>query len=174
MLQQCLWIFGLVIYKNAVVFLNQVYFSWMRYAQWRKSTGWHKNTVITKNRITSKIAFRLTQNSSYIRSSLCSRHLQSFKSLLKNSLFHWRSKNVLHMSSPALQAHLDPTGKVLDDPPTFLPWDRSYCYCDCCLQVRDSLRVVAIHTVQKVSPQIKSGGLSPVNAATTAGHTCGW
>jgi len=46
-------------------------------------TGWHKKTVITKNRITSKILFRLTQNFSYIRSSLCSRHLQSFKSVLQ-------------------------------------------------------------------------------------------
>ena len=62
-------------------------------------------TVITKNRITSTVAFRLTQNFSYIRSSLCSRHLQSFKSVLQK-LFHWRSKNVLQMSSPALQAHL--------------------------------------------------------------------
>jgi len=35
----------------------------------------------------------------------------------KNALFHWRSKNVLQMSSPALQAHLDPAGKVLDDTP---------------------------------------------------------
>ena len=42
-----------------------------------------KKTVITKNQITSKILFRLTQNSSYIRSSLCSRHLQSFKSVLQ-------------------------------------------------------------------------------------------
>ena len=47
------------------------------------NTGWHKKTVITKNRITSKILFRLTQNFSYISSSLCSRHLQSFKSVLQ-------------------------------------------------------------------------------------------
>ena len=46
-------------------------------------TGWNKKTVITINRITSKILFRLTQNVSYIRSSLCSRHLQSFKSVLQ-------------------------------------------------------------------------------------------
>jgi len=46
-------------------------------------TGWHKKTVITKNRIISKILFRLTQNVNYIRSSLCSRHLQSFKSVLQ-------------------------------------------------------------------------------------------
>ena len=43
------------------------------------------------------------------------------------------------MSFPALQAHLDPAGKVLDDPPAFLFWDRSFCCCDygkrrkCCL-----------------------------------------
>ena len=36
-----------------------------------------------QNRITSKILFRLTQNFSYIRSSLCSRHHQSFKSDLQ-------------------------------------------------------------------------------------------
>jgi len=59
------------------------------------------------------------------------------------------------MSSSALQAHLDPAGEVLDDPPAFLPWDRSYCCCDCCLQVRDSLGVVAIHPVLIVSPHIK-------------------
>ena len=42
-----------------------------------------KKTVITKNRITSKILFRLTQNFSYFRSSLCSRYRQSFKSVLQ-------------------------------------------------------------------------------------------
>jgi len=46
-------------------------------------TGWHKKTVITKNQITSKLLFRLTQNFRYIRSSLCSRHRQSFKSVLQ-------------------------------------------------------------------------------------------
>ena len=55
------------------------------------------------------------------------------------------------MSSTAPQAHLDPAGEALDDPPAFLPWDRSYC----CLQVRDNLGVVAIHPVLKVSPHIK-------------------
>ena len=54
------------------------------------------------------------------------------------------------MSSPALQPHLDTVGKVLDDPPAFLPWDRSYC----CFQVRYSQEVVAIHTVLKLSPHI--------------------
>jgi len=73
----------------------------------------------------------------------------------KNSLFHWRSKDVLQMSSPALQTYLDVAGKVLNDPPTLLPWDHSYWCSDCCLQVRDSLGVVAIHPVLMVSPHIK-------------------
>ena len=111
--------------------------------------------VITKNRITSKILLRLTQNFSYNRSSLCSRHLQSFKSVLQKLFVLLALKNVLQMSSPVLQAHLDPVGSVLDDPHAFLPWDRSYCCCDCCLQVRDSLGIVAIHPVLKVSTQIK-------------------
>ena len=50
-------------------------------------------------------------------------------------------------------------GKILDDPPAFLPWDRSYCCCDCYLQVRDSLGVVAIHPVLEVSPHIKIWGI---------------
>jgi len=62
------------------------------------------------------------------------------------------------MSSPALQAHLDPGGIVLDYPPAFLPWDRSYCCCDCCLQIRDSLEVVAMHPVLKASPHTKISG----------------
>jgi len=56
-----------------------------------KVQGDTKKTVITKNRITSKSLFRLTQNFSYIRSSLCSRHLQSFKSVLQK-LFVCRPK----------------------------------------------------------------------------------
>ena len=34
----------------------------------------------------------------------------------KNSLFYGAFQNVLQISSPALQAHFDPVGKVLDDP----------------------------------------------------------
>jgi len=68
------------------------------------------------------------------------------------------------MSSPALLTHSDPAGKVLDDPLAFLPWDRSYCCCDCCLQVRDSLGVVAINPVLKYPTDKNLGGSSPVNA----------
>ena len=128
-----------------------------------------KKTVINKNRITSKILFRLTQSFSYIRSSLCSRHLQSFRPVLQKIFVSLVVKNVLQMSSPALQAHLDPAGKVLDDPPAFLSWHRPYCCCDCCLQVKDSLGVVAIHPVLKVSSHKNLGGTSPVNAASRVG-----
>jgi len=72
------------------------------------------------------------------------------------------------MSSPALQAHLDPVNKVFDDPPAFLPWDCSYCCCDCCLRVRDTLGVVAIHPVLKV-PHIKIWGFK----SDECGDHCG-
>ena len=109
-----------------------------------------KKTVITKNRITSKILFRLTKNFSYIRSSLCSRHLQSFKSVLQKLFVSLALKNVL----PGAAGTFGSGGQSLDDPPAFLPWDRSCC----CLQVRDSLGVVAIHPVLKVSSHIKIWG----------------
>ena len=54
------------------------------------------------------------------------------------------------MSSLVLQAHLDPKRKILDDPPAFHSWDRSYY----CFQVRDALGVVDIDPVLKVSQQI--------------------
>jgi len=48
-----------------------------------------KKTVITNKRITSKILFRLTQKTSATlgQASLCSRHLQSFKSVLQKLWF---------------------------------------------------------------------------------------
>ena len=59
--------------------------------------------------------FKLTQNFSYLRSSMCSKHLQSFKFVRQKLLVSLALKNVLQMSSPTLQAHLDPVGKVFDD-----------------------------------------------------------
>jgi len=55
-----------------------------------------QKNVITKNGITSKILFRLTQNFSYIRSSLCSRHHQSFKSVLKKLVVSLTLKKCRH------------------------------------------------------------------------------
>jgi len=59
-----------------------------------------QKTVITKNRITSKFFFRLTQNFSYIRSSLCSRHLQSFKSVLEKLFVSLALKNMCSKWAP--------------------------------------------------------------------------
>ena len=55
----------------------------------------------------------------------------------------------LSLGTLALQAHLDPAGKNLT--PAFLHFDWSYC----CFQVRDTLGVVGIDPVLKVSPHVK-------------------
>jgi len=127
---------------------------------WIKGTGWHKKSVITKNQVTSKFYLDWHKPSATLGQA-CVADISKVSSLYyKISLFHWHSKNVLQMSYPALQADLDPVGEVLDDPPAVLPWDRSYCCCcDSCLQVRDSLGVVVIHPVLKVSPHIKIWGV---------------
>ena len=130
-------------------------------------------TFINKNWITDRIIFlRFSQNLCYIKLSLCRtrRHLQSFNSLTgaQKMCSKWATQ-----SYPVLQADMDLSNKVLDDPHTFFPWDYFYC----CLQIRDSggRGVVVIHPALKVSLQIKNlGRSSPVNAATTPGHTCGW
>ena len=62
---------------------------------------------------------------------------------------------VLQMNSPALQIHLDEAAKVLYDRHTFLPCNRSYRSCDCRLQIREILEVIAIHSVLKLSSWIK-------------------
>ena len=62
------------------------------------------------------------------------------------------------MSSFALQAHLNPAGKILCDLLAFLPWDRFYCYCDFCFQVRNTLEVVDIDLVLKIYQEIKICG----------------
>ena len=122
-------------------------------------TGWHKKRSSPKIEKLPKFYLDWHKTSATLGQA-CVTDISKVSSLCyKNSLFHWRSKNVFQMSSPALEAHLDPAGKVLDDPPAFLPWDRSYCCCDCCLQVRNSLGVVGIHPVLKVSPHIKIWGV---------------
>ena len=65
-----------------------------------------QKTVITKNRITSKILFRLTQNFSYIRSSLCSRHLQSYKSVLQKLFVSLALKKVCSKRAPRRCTHI--------------------------------------------------------------------
>jgi len=75
-----------------------------------------------------------------------------FQVCTTKTLFHWLSNNVLQMSSLVLQTQ-GSVGKVLDDPPAFFPWDRSYFCCDCCLQVRDSLGLLP-HTLPLRYPHI--------------------
>ena len=78
-----------------LVYQSQMFKIWYAFENIAEIYRVTQKKVITKNRITSKIWFRLTQNFSYIRLSLCSRHLQSSSLYYKNSLFHWRSKNGL-------------------------------------------------------------------------------
>ena len=66
---------------------------------------------------------------------------------------------MLQMFVPALQADLDSPGKVLNDSPALLSRDGSDGCCDGCLEVRDGLRVVLIHRVLEVTPQIEVWGV---------------
>jgi len=89
----------------------------------------------------------LTQNISYIRSSLCSIHLQSFKSVLQKLFVSLALKKCAPNELPGTFGSSGLSSRW----PSRIPQGRSYC----CLQVRDSLEVVAIHPVLKVSPYIK-------------------
>jgi len=92
---------------------------------------------------------------------LCSRKSQCAKYNSRESTGWHKKKTVISKNriTSKILCRLTQNFKVLDDPPAFLPWDRSYCCCDCCLQIRDSLGVVAIHPVLKVSPHIKIWGV---------------
>ena len=77
------------------------------------------------------------------------------------------------MSSPALQAHLDPAGKVLDDPP------HSSLGIALTAAVISALRsgivwgLLPCTLSLRYPPNKNQGESSPVNAAATVGHTCG-
>jgi len=60
---------------------------WMRKTRHETKIQGDTKKTVTKIGITSKIFFRLTKNFSYIRSSLCSRHLQVSSLYYKNSCF---------------------------------------------------------------------------------------
>ena len=106
MLQQCLWIFGLVVYKMQSFFSIKSTSAEWDMSNGEKVQGDTKKTVITKNWITSKILFRLTQNSSYIRSSLCSRHLQSFTSVLQKLFVSLALKKMCSKWAPRRCRHI--------------------------------------------------------------------
>jgi len=114
-----------------------------------------KKMVITKNWITSKFYLDWHKTSATIGQACVADISKVSSPYYKNSLFHWRSKWAL---LPCRHIWIRRV-KFFDDPPAYLSWDRSYCCCDCCLQVRDNLGVVAIHPVLEVSTQIKIWGV---------------
>ena len=63
------------------------------------------------------------------------------------------------MASSALKAHLHTSHKIVNDSHTFLLWDFSYLCCDCCLQFTNCLRIVLIHIILAIPPQIKIWGV---------------
>ena len=130
--------------------------------------------VITKNRITSKISFRLTQNFSCIRSK-CAADISKVSNLYyKISLFHWRSKMCFKWAPRSCRRIWIWRSKFS----ITLPHSS--------IGIAHIAVVIAAfrsgivwgllpYTLSLRHPTDKNlGGSSPVNAATTAGHTCGW
>ena len=62
------------------------------------------------------------------------------------------------MASSALKAHLHTSCKIVNDSQIFLLWDFSDLCCDCCLQFTNCLRIVLIHIILEIQPQIKIWG----------------
>ena len=68
-------------------------------------------------------------------------------------------QNVLQMVSSALKAHLHTSCKIVNDSHTFLLRDfPDLCY-DCCLQFTKCLRIVLMHIILEIPPQIKIWGV---------------
>jgi hypothetical protein len=59
------------------------------------------------------------------------------------------------MASSALKAHLHMSRKIVNDSHTFLLWDFPDLCCDCYLQFTNCLRIVLIHIILEIPPQIK-------------------
>jgi hypothetical protein len=66
---------------------------------------------------------------------------------------------VLQMASSALKTHLHTSRKIVNDSHTFLLWDFPDLYCDCCLQFTNCLRIVLIHIILEIPPQINIWGV---------------
>jgi hypothetical protein len=63
------------------------------------------------------------------------------------------------MASSELKAHLHTSRKIVSDSHTFLLWDFPDLCCDCCLQFTNCLRIVLIHIILEIPPQIKIWGV---------------
>ena len=59
------------------------------------------------------------------------------------------------MASSALKAHLHTSRKLVNDSHTFLLRDFPDLCCDCSLQFTNCLRIVLIHIILEIPPQIK-------------------
>ena len=78
------------------------------------------------------------------------------------------------MGSPLLEAHFYTVSKVLNHPPTFLPFDSSHSSCYYCLEFGDGLRGCHCRLCPSGTLTDKSLGVSrPANEGTTQGHTDG-
>ena len=63
------------------------------------------------------------------------------------------------MASSALKAHLHTSRKIVNDLHTFLLRDFPDLCCDCCLQFTNCLRIVLIHIILEIHPQIRIWGV---------------
>jgi hypothetical protein len=73
------------------------------------------------------------------------------------------------MASSALKAHLHTSRKIVNDSHTFLLRDFPDLCCDSCLQFTNCLRIVLIHIILEIPPQIKIWG--GVKSGECAAHS---
>ena len=73
-------------------------------------------------------------------------------------MYFYVFQNVLQMLSSALKTHLHTSRKIVNDSHTFLLGDLPDLSCDCCLQFTYCLRIVLIHIVLEIPPQITIWG----------------
>ena len=75
---------------------------------------------------------------------------------------------MLQMGPFLLEVHLNSPGKAVYDSAALLLWDGSDFLSDSCLEFRDGLRVVFIHSVLQITPPVEIwGGSDQRNVAPT-------
>ena len=67
------------------------------------------------------------------------------------------------MAFSALKAHLHTSRKIVNDSYTFLFRDFPDLCCDCCLQFTNCLRIVLMHIILEIPPQIKIWGFKSIS-----------